>query len=103
MLAAKLGKHDSTIVSEALEPFAEYLIGRWFAKCEEAKKSGDGYALEDAWQNFWFGLHGLQSVSVACPEAVHFAMFMSNVIVRVAGMIEKELSVRPMEHPAWKS
>lgn len=96
---------DTTIHSGRLEPVAEYLIGRWFAKVEQAKLSTGPYRdqeVEDAWGNFWFGLHGLQRVSVACPEAVHFALALSNMIVKVAPMIKAELGIDPMRDPNWK-
>lgn len=96
---------DATIRSEELEPVAQYLIGRWFAKVEKAKLSTGPYRdheVEHAWANFWHGLHGLQSVSVACEEAVHFGLVMSNTIVKVAGLIKNELGIEPMTHPNWK-
>jgi hypothetical protein len=96
---------DATIRSEQLEPVAQYLIGRWFVKVEQAKLS-DGpdkdYKVEHAWVNFWHGLHGLQSVGVACEEAVHFGLVISNMIVRVAGMIQDELGVDVFNDPMWK-
>jgi hypothetical protein len=96
---------DATIHSEALEPTAQYLIGRWFVKVEQAKLSTEPYRdhkVEHAWANFWHGLHGLQSVSVACEDAVHFALVISNTIVRVAKMIQDELGVDVFKDPMWK-
>jgi hypothetical protein len=93
---------DATIRSEELEPVGQYLIGRWFAKVEQARLSGDACAFEEAYGNFWMGLDGLQRVSVACPEAVHFGLALSNHIVQVAGAIRRDLGINPMTHRDWK-
>ena len=58
--------------------------------------------MEHAWGNFWHGLHGLQSVSVACEDAVHFGLVISNTIVQVAKLIRDDLGVDPFQHPMWK-
>lgn len=94
---------DSTIRSEAIEPVATYLIARWWAKCEEAKKSEKGGDLENALVTFWHGVRALNRVAIACTEAKHFSIAISNEMRRVALYIEECIGINPIakEHPLF--
>ena len=77
---------------------AEYLIGRWWAKCEaqKAKYGNHNSRFIDECENFWFGIRALQSLSIACVEAVHFALAMNTNAQRADRYIEKELGFSPI-------
>jgi hypothetical protein len=111
---------DTTIVSEAIEPTAGYLIGRWWAKCEKARKrrdelnakreAGNHLTWEEAleverfWKecrNFWWGVRALNRVSIACEEAIHFSLAMGSVMRDTADYIERYLGVDPMNDKEW--
>jgi len=94
---------DGKIVSEAIEPFACYLIGKWFAKCELARQAGKNIELEDALQKLWFGVRAINRVAICCPEAVHFSIAANNETRRVASYIEECIGINPIvkEHPLF--
>lgn len=111
---------ETTIVSEAVEPTAAYLVGRWYAKCEKARKRSEELkAKEDGgeyltphefleserfWRecrNFWWGVRALNRVSIACEEAVHFALACGNVMRDVARYIEEHLGINPLTDKEW--
>lgn len=106
---------ETTIVSEAIEPTAAYLVGRWFAKCEKARKRRDELQKKResgqhlTWQesleadsfysecrNFWWGIKALNRVSIACQEAIHFSLACGNVMMDVSKYIEEHLGIDPM-------
>jgi len=111
---------ETTIVSEAVEPTAAYLVGRWYAKCEKARKreaelkkkreageilnwreSLEADAFYSECQNFWWGVRALNRVSIACKEAVHFSIACGNVMRDVANYIEKYLGIDPFKEKEW--
>jgi hypothetical protein len=111
---------ETTIVSEAVEPTAAYLVGRWYAKCEKARKrteeltakeeSGENLTWDEfseaerflkECRNFWWGVRALNRVSIACEEAVHFALACGNVMGDVARYIEEHLGIDPLTDKEW--
>lgn len=91
------------ITSEMIEPFAAMLIGRLYARVEEAKKSGNPNAIESAYSHLWWGAHGLEKIAIAAVTATHFSLASSNHICGIARMIQKDLGIDPMTHHMWKA
>lgn len=96
-------KTNIDIPSEAIEPFAAMLVGRLFARVTEAKNIGDINAVELAYANLWWGVHGLEKIAIAVSTATHFSIAASNHIRFVAEMVRKDLGVDPFTHPMWKT
>ena len=110
-------KIDNTIRSEDIEPTMAYLTGRWFNKCEAARKRKDeivkmtkeeGRELsfeeylecDRFWKecnNMWHGMKGLTRVAICCEEAVHFCLAHQNNKHFIGNYIEKYLGIDP-----WK-
>jgi hypothetical protein len=104
------------INSEDIELFAGLLLGKWFARCEQAGKVKDNIVAKckaekrdmtfhehlDAdvfykeCENMWFGLKGLTRVSIACKDAAHFSVALSNEKSKIANYIEKYLGFDPI-------
>lgn len=91
------------ITSEMIEPFAALLIGRLYARVEEAKKSGEQHAIEHAYASLWWGIHGLEKIAVAVGTATHFSIANGNHVCGVARMIQSDLGIDPMTHHMWKA
>lgn len=93
-----MAKKQPLFHSEVLGEFAAHLIGRWFVICEEATKED----LYHECHNFWFGIIGLNKVSIATNNArdrdgaVHFSIAMGNEMRRVAQYIEDKIGVNPL-------
>lgn len=96
-----------------IEPTAAYLIGKWLAKCEKARKRKDELNKKEGdltfdehleatrfhkeCRNFWWGIRALNRISIACEEATHFSIAIGNHMRHVADYIEKYLGVDPMK------
>lgn len=101
-----MAKKEQLFHSEVLGDHAAYLIGRWFHICEEADKDD----LHHECHNFWFGVNGLNKISIATNNArdrdgaVHFSIAMGNELRRVAQYIEDKLGVNPLSDDSgeWK-
>lgn len=90
------------IKSEEIEPFAAMFVGRLFARCEEAKATGDEDKYYFALNTLWYGLHGLEKIAIAAVTATHFSIAMNNHVCLIARYIKDEIGVDPMTAPGWK-
>jgi hypothetical protein len=90
------------IISETLEPTAAFLIGRMFARFQEAKKTGDRHHIESALMRMWWVVKGLNEIAIGVSTATHFTIAASNDMRRVAVLIDEELDVDPFNDPMWK-
>lgn len=94
---------SADITSEMIEPFAAMLIGRLFARVTAAKENGNPNAIEMAYSQLWWGVHGLENIAVAVSTASHFSIANGNHIRGIARMIEADLGIDPMTHHMWKA
>ncbi|RWN60179.1 hypothetical protein [Mesorhizobium sp.] len=88
-------------ISEEVEPFAALYIGKMFARCEQARKSGDTSMMHDMCCSMWWGLNGLQHVAVAISTAVHFTIALSNHQRQIAEYIKEHTGIDPWEARGW--
>ena len=93
------------IHSEEIEPFAAMWIGRMFGRCQHAKENpveNNPWAYEDALRNLWYGLYGLERISIASQTATHFSVAMNSHIMFISRYIKDELGIDPTTEPGWK-
>lgn len=89
------------ITSEMLEPFAVLYIGRMFARCEEARISGDERLFLSSCRFMWWGLCGLQHVATAVGTAIHYTICLSNDQQRIAAYITDNTGINPYTEKDW--
>lgn len=85
------------ITSERLLPLAQYLVGRWFAQCEYAKKNGDEEDVWDACSTFWWGINSLFHLATCMEEAVYFNIASTNERSKAAVYIEECTGHNPLK------
>ena len=94
------------IPSELVEPFAAMIVGRMWARCDEAKEKHGKASVphQEALNRFWWALSGLERLAISIQTATHFSIAMNNHISGSAAMIEKELGFNPMysDDANWK-
>lgn len=103
-------------VSEELEPFAARCLGRWFARCEVARKVKEDIQAKCEAENremtynedldsmiffrecskFWWGIAAINRVSIVTEGAVHFSIAIQNEQRHVAKYIKKHLGFCPI-------
>ena len=86
------------IASEELEPFAALVIGRLFARCQDAEGDEDKHLW--ACRDLWFGMQGLNKIAIVTRTATHFSIAIQNHTRDVARYIEKHLGIDP--ETEWK-
>ena len=109
-------KEMPIFVSEELEPFAARCLGRWFVRCEVARKVKEDiqekckaeqremtfYEYLDSEKFFrecskmWWGLAAINRISIVTEGAVHFSIACSNEQRRVSKYIRKYLGFCPI-------
>lgn len=103
-------------ISEEIEPMTAMCIGRWYARCEAARKvkaeveqrvkdeNRNMTSDEDIdcrmflreCINWWWGMDAINKLSIATKGAVHFSIASSNEMRHVANYIKKYLGVCPI-------
>jgi len=103
-------------ISEELESFAVICIGRWYARCEVARKVKDDIQKKCKIENremtfheyldnqiffkectkFWWGVKAINKVSIVTEGAIHFGIAISNEQRYVAEYIKKHLGFCPI-------
>ncbi len=71
------------ITSEMINPFAAMILGRLFARCEEARKTGDRHRMEDACSHLWYAMKGLNKIAIGVETATYFSVAVMNETRRV--------------------
>lgn len=104
------------IPSEMLEPFARQIISRWWDRCQtalEVKTTIDKKVKDEEREhtfhehldcekfykecsNMWWGLKALSKIGIACPDAVHFNIALSNEMSNISNYIKKHLGFDPI-------
>jgi hypothetical protein len=86
---------DLQFTSEALEPAFTHMIGKWYAQSQWMKKTYGLHsaAYVDSMQNWWWGMRAMSRLMIACPDATHAAVALSNHMQDIKKMIEKELDI----------
>lgn len=87
--------------SEEIEPFAAMYIGRMFARCEAARKTGEPTLLRNACCSMWWGLNGLQHIATAVSTATHFTIALSNHQRQIADYIKEHTGIDAWEAKGW--
>lgn len=84
------------VQSEALEPTFCHLIGKWFAQSQYMKETYGPHsaAYVDSLQNWWWGMRALSRVMIACPNACHAQVALSNEMQAIKQAIEGELDIK---------
>lgn len=67
----KIEEKDLRFNIPMLEYTFTHLIGRWGMACEKAKTTGDINKIWAACSNLWYGINGLNKVTIACRGLVH--------------------------------
>lgn len=96
------------ITSEDVEPFAAMLVGRMWARVEEAK--GDEHNVYSACMSFWWAVTGLEKIAIAVRsglphdnvDAIHFSIASSNHMSMAATLIKNLIGEDPTTERAWK-
>ena len=108
------------IPSEAIEPFAQYMIGRLFDRCEKARKVRDslkaktdkemnGLTFNEAMDyekfsslcaDLWYGVQHLSGLGTVARTCTHFTIAMGNHMSLIARYIEEHLGINPFKE--WK-
>lgn len=103
-------------LSEELNPFAAMCIGRWYARCEVARKIREEILVKCKTENrdksfhehldserffkectkFWWGLRAINRLSIVTDGAIHFGISISNEQRHVANYIKKHLGFCPI-------
>lgn len=97
---------EHLIISEVVEPFAAYLIGKWFDQCmkakEKAEKNKDDFFIQAEFRSvcetLWFGVKCLNKLAIPC-QASHFTIVMNNKYTRVAVLIKSWIGIDPRKEP----
>lgn len=86
---------DLKFHSEALEPTICHLIGKWYAQSQWMKQTYGPHsaAYVDSMEHWWWGMRSLSSLMIACKDATHASIVLSNHMQDVKRMIEKELDI----------
>ena len=110
------------IQSEMIEPVAGQLIGRWFNRCQmalEVKNTIDKKVKDENrehtfhehldcemfWKecsNMWWGVRALNKMGIACKDATHFNIAISNEMSKIADYIEDKLGFNPILEKSHK-
>ena len=103
-------------MSEEIEPFAAMCTGRWYARCEAARKvkeeieerckaenremtfneSLDCQKFFRECNKWWWGMNALNKVSIVTEGAVHFSIAIGNIKRKVASYIKEYLGFCPI-------
>lgn len=88
---------DIKMRSEEIEPGLAYIMGRWWAQAENAKKKFGSKSHEhmDTLERMWLGMSAMQKLLVCCPEAIHASVAFGNHYTQVYGWMRTELGESP--------
>lgn len=90
------------IASEELLPCAAMIVGRIFSRVTAAKVAEDQIALERAYNQLWWAVNSLNSLSIAIETATHFSIAANNHVGWTREMILTDLGIDPEISPMWK-
>lgn len=84
------------MASEHIEPAITHIIGQHFRLLTEAKKTGVKHKVEDACQNWWLGMLGINLTLITLEGFEHAKVAHTNEMRYVSKVIEDEIGYCPI-------